>query len=296
MTLEEKQQLEAQLEELRKAADQATQAAGEHPGDEALQKKAEEAEDAFAAKEAELAAVVVDDNPAPTGDDLEEEEGEGDDGEHVDFEEELKRLEGGSEGGTEPPAPTKTERERAETALFHQAQRLKKLGGDPSKVLEKAGGGQEGGEPPSPAPVVPPVPAPDDNTVSRDQFVELEFGKIAKSAAERKVYMYHYTNSINRTGNIATDMENAMLIANKGRIMRSFGELRRANFAKPGEGGGAPGRKQPAQVSVPQVSAQEARVLRQRGFVQQPDGSWKGKRYTLRYDAQKKGFAQTKNS
>jgi len=270
MTQEEKKQLEDKAQALRTTADQAHQAAADAPGDEALQEAADKAEEAAGQAQAEADAATVDPAPKPKVEGEEEE-----DEEDIDFEEELKNLQPPA-----PPAPdSKKELEKAEKSLFFNAQQVKKLGGDPSKVLA--------GEAP-----IAPKPVEGAEFVSREDFVETEFAKIAKSEAERKVLMHHYKYSIQKTGNLAADMENAYILANKGKIQRSFSEIRRGALARPAPGS-PPGRRAPAAQAVPALTADEQNTLKRRGYKQQPDGSWKGKRYIQRF-VQDKGWIQEK--
>lgn len=287
MTKEDFQNLEVKVDELKKAADIAAEALANDPTDTSLQQKADAAEGALADAEAELGSAVVED---------EEPQGEpSEDDEHIDFDEELKKIEGRSPETpvtTPPQAPANPELEKAQKALFHNANRLKALGGDPSAVIA-ALTPAEPVVPPATPPAPTPTPVVPSDNITRDDVVEMEFGRRAKSEAERKVYMHHYKNSIVRTGNLAEDMENAMLIANKGKILRSFSEIKRSNetVPKPPSGSGSPTQAP----RVPKISSADATVLRRRGFKQQADGSWKGKRYTISVDPKTGKMVETQN-
>lgn len=276
MTQEDFKILEDKVATLRQAADEAANALAENPTDATLQAKADEAEQALTDAEAELGSATVDE-------DSEDENSL--DGEHIDFEKELNKINNPTPAAV--PAP-KDELTKAKTALFHNAKRFKELGGDPAEIISGL----------QPEPVVVPVventPAnPDNNNVTKDDMVELEFKRIAKTPAEVAVYMHHYKNSIVKTGKITEDIENAMLIANKGRILRSFSELRRADnvVPRPASNNGAPQNKP----QIKQLSAADATVLRRRGFKLQADGSWVGKKYTLATDPKTGKLVQTRN-
>jgi hypothetical protein len=283
MNKEDFQNLEAHVETLKKSADEAAEALANDPSNADLQQKADAAEAALAEAETELGAAVIDD------------EDENDDDGHINFEEELTKL-NNPQAPVVPTPPANDELTKAQKALFHNTKRFIELGGDPKAILASF---ETPNAPVVPAVVVTPtVPTPaapvvPTNTVTKDDMVELEFGKIAKSDAERKVYMHHYNHSIVKTGDMQADMENAMLIANKGRILRSFSEIRRANFIAPRAptNPGAPLRNP----VIKQVSSADATVLRRRGFVQQSDGSWKGKKYTLAPNPKTGALEQTKN-
>lgn len=279
MTKEEKKQLEDTAIALEAAADTAHNAAAEKPGDDALQEAAQTAEDKATEARTAADAAVVDDEPAPV---VDEEEEKGDD-EDIDFGKELQELEGKT-----PPAPApaaKTPLEKAQTALFHKAEEVKRLGGDPATVL---------GTPPAPA----PAPAKEeekgfvtqDDLNKRDLLAELR--RVSKTDAEYRVLQWHAANSIKLTGDPIKDAENAYFIAHKGKIKRSFDEIRRAADTRTTPAT-PPGRRAPADgAKAPMLSREEATVMTRRGFKLQPDGSWKGKRYTMTYDKVKKGWIE----
>lgn len=283
VTQEEKQRLEDAAKVARETADQAHQAAADADGaDEALNKAADEAE--TAAVEAQKAAdeAVVSTPPGP-----EAEAPTPPDGTDIDFEKELDAL-----SGEQPPAPGKklTELQKAERALFFQTRRVVELGGDPTKVVKPVG------------PAVPPAPAvpPRDEQkfVTQDDLdrrdLSSELRKLAKSDAERKVLEWHAEHSIKLTGDPVKDAENAYLIAHKGRITRSFDEIRRAVYSRPTPST-PPGRK-PALPSAkaPELSLAEKAILQRRGFVMKPDGSWEGKKYRRYFDPKTRRWVEEK--
>lgn len=278
MTQEEKKALEDAAAAARAKADQAHDAAAQADGaDEGLNKAAEDAEDAALDAQAAVDAAVVEEPAAPEAD-APEEPGDGAD---IDFEKELQEL-----GGKGPSAKKSPELEKAERALFFTKKRVKELGGDPDKVAV---------QPVVPAPVAAPAPeGPKPEYITKDDLAETEVAKYARTEAERKVIMHHYRHSIQRSGNVISDIENAYMIAHKGRITRSFEEIRRATFSRP-MGGGAPGRKPPAQPNkAPALSASDMTVMKRRGFVMQPDGSFEAKRYRVRYDKERRAWVTEK--
>ena len=277
MTKEEKQQLEDKAKALRETADQAHQAVADKPEDETLQTAADKAEEAAVKAQEESDAATVDETPAPLIGDEEE-----DDEEDIDFEEELENL-----GGDKPK---KTELEKAERALHFNAEQVRKLGGDPTKILKPKK---------EETPPAPPAPPADARFVTRDDLDKrdllAELRKLARTDAEYQVLVHHSEHSIKLTGNPAKDAESAYLIAHKGKIKRSFDEIRRAGFSRPAPGS-PPGHRPPSKpVAAVQLTSDEQSTLRRRGFKLQADGSWVGKHYTMKYDAVKKGWVQEPN-
>lgn len=281
MTEEEKQKLEESAIGAREAADAAHAAAADAPGDEALQEAADTAEDAALAAQAAVDAAVVTPAEAPKG---EEDEEKGD--EDIDFEKELKKIEG------EPETPGKkapTELEKAERALFFQTQRVVELGGDPDKVIKKPAA--------PPAPAAPAAPATPGEFVTKDDLhkrdLQAQVRSLTRTDAEYKVLMWHTENSIKLTGDPVVDAQNAYMIAHKGRITRSFDEIRRARLSRPMPGA-APGRKPPAAATKsPELSSSDKVAIQRRGFKMQPDGSYESKRYRLAFE-KGKGWIQTR--
>lgn len=277
MTKEEKKQLEDAAKAAREKADQAHEAVAAASDEEAdaLQQAADIAEaEAQAAQEAFDNAVV-----APEGEEDEEEE-------DIDFEKELAAIEN---GGTPPappatpPAKSRSELEKAERALHFNAKRFKELGGDPSKVL---------GAPPAP----PPPPPADSSFATKEDLAEQEAAKYARTDAERKVIMHRYRTGIIKTGNVVEDIQNAYLLAHKGRIVRSFDEIRRGAAVRPMVAT-PPGRKPPAgPAKAPELSRADQGIMKSRGFVKNQDGSWESKRYKMTYDPAKKAFVTVKKS
>lgn len=282
MTKEEKQALEDAAKVARETADAAHAAAAADGADEALNEAAEAAEEA--AQDAQVAAdaavVTPEEEEAPAPDAKANDE-------DIDFEKELEALAPPAKPEEEAPDKQLTPLQRAERALFFNAEEVKKLGGDPSKVVK-------------PAPVAPVIPveqpAPFADNVTKDDLAEIEAGRLSRSDAERKVLMHHYKFSIQRTGNIGADLENAYMIAHKGRITRSFDEIRRASYSRPSPGGG-PGRKQPvAPIKAPELHSSEKAIMARRGFTMKSNGSWESKRYIMNYDTKQKRWVTTKKA
>lgn len=277
MSPEEKAQLEAEIERLQAAADAAHTAAAEKEGaDGALNSAAEAAEEAVLQAKKTLDDALA--NPlAPSDEDGED----SDEGKDIDFEKELERLENDAK-------PPRSELEKAERALHFNAKRFRELGGDPGKVL----GAPPADAAPAPATDKTPKDAPENQYVTIEQYAEQEAAKLAKTDAERKVIMLTYKTKIVRTGNIVDDIQNAYLIAHKGKITRSFDEIRRSANVRPTPGI-TPGRKPATQPPAVTLSAADQQVLRRRGYTPKADGSWESKRYILRYDPRTRQMVST---
>lgn len=169
-------------------------------------------------------------------------------GADIDFKKELEDLE-------KPKA--RTDLEKAQRALHFTAQRVAELGGDPADILPK-----------------PKTEKPDDvETIVERKFAEKEARTLARNDDEFKLIMWHVTNQ-----NLS--VENAWLLANKGRFMRSLSEATRANPQYSKETGG--GRKVETP-DVPTRSPEEQKVLQRRGMAFNPKTkTWQGK-YTEEY-------------
>lgn len=284
VTKEEKQRLVEEAQAKREAADKAHEAAAAEGADDATKDAADVAEEAATKAQADAdAAEVEGEQPA---EEVPVPEGEEEVHKDIDFEEELRALEGGDPAPIRetPPKKELTELEKAEKALHFNAERVKKLGGDPSKIVPNL--------------VPPPTPSMEDekpvthaDLYKRD--VATEFRKVCRTEAEFKVLMWHLEHSIRSSGDALTDAQNAYFIAHKGKITRSFDEIRRAGFSRPMPGA-HPGRKAPITAKVPTMSAADQNVLKRRGFVQKADGSWEGRKYIMRYSAEKKTWISEK--
>lgn len=280
----ERKILEDAAKAARVAADEAHEAAANATEDDdadALQATADDletkAQDAQAAFDAAVAAP----------------EGEEGDEEDIDFEKELAEIEGGGKQPPVTPAPApagepKTELEKAKRALHFNAKRLKELGGDPAEVLGTPI------TPVTPAAPVTPVTPPAENLI--ENLAEMEAAKYARTDAERKVIMHHYRTSIRASGNVVTDIQNAYMIAHKGRIQRSFDEIRRSAGVRPMVATPAGRRPKVESVKTPELSKSEQGIMRQRGFKQNADGTWESKGYIMKYDAKAKGFVTTRKA
>ncbi len=97
-------------------------------------------------------------------------------------------------------------------------------------------------------------------------------------ADEMKVLMWHYNNSIVRSGNIEDDIENAYLLAHKGRLKQTFSEIKRADQNKPKKGAGESSGQKVKTLKVLEIPKDQHEILRRRGFkLNAETGEWEGK-------------------
>lgn len=178
---------------------------------------------------------------------------ESDESENIDYKAELERL----QEGKEKPS----ELEKARRALFHNAERLKELGGDPEEII---------------APKKKPKAdeEPDVHSVVQQEFRKERVRGMVESEDEYKLVMFYIeTNGLSE--------EDAYLLANKGKIKRATDEAKRANvsFGRPGN------TQRVIQDIVPERSPEEQAVLTRRGLSFNPKTkTWQGKYSEEYYD------------
>ena len=187
------------------------------------------------------------------------------DSQDIDFNKELSDLE-----AKQP----KSELEKAKKALFYNAQRLQELGGDPAEVI---GIKKE---------IVADKPEATNDVHSEveKEFIKRDARSLAKTDEEYKVIMWYVDNN-------KVSVEDAYLLAHKGRLMRTISEVQRAKGAIPSLGGGA-GRKVGGDI-IPTHPGEE--VLQRRGYKLDPKSkTWKGKFYEEYYDQATKSWKSRK--
>ena len=195
----------------------------------------------------------------PIAPDPVEEEKEDPKEEDVDHAKELERL--------ETLTPPKSEREKAEKALHFNAERVKELGGDPATVLN----------------FKPETPenANDPTAIIQREFKVRDARMKASSDEEFKHIMWYVDNR-------GLEVDEAHILANKGKIQRSVIEAKRGavNFGRP-EGGG----RKVVSNEVPDRSEEEKRVLQDRGLRFNPKTkTYQGKIYEEYFDAESKSW------
>ena len=179
----------------------------------------------------------AEETPLKSPEDESEEESEEDESEEesedVDHKKTLEELEGKEK-------PNKLE--KAKRALFFTAKGVEELGGDPLEVLglkEKKGDGD------------------DLDTKIEKKFKEQEVKRLARTEDEFKVIMWYVTNQ-----NLS--VEDAHILANKGRLKSFASEVKRSDVIPPK--GGTSSRKARTE-DVPKRADEEVEVLRRRGLV-----------------------------
>jgi len=153
--------------------------------------------------------------------------------------------------------PQRTEKEKAEFTLKSVAERLKDLGGDPTEIIgEKTSESQY---------------------VTKKEFTEAEVRKLARSENEVKAIMAWIDKGLS--------VEDAHLIANKGRVKATFSEMERANV-RTKEATGA-GQKKPAP-KAPKPNDVQLMQWRKANMVYDPaQGMAKGKFTEEYWDGEK---------
>jgi len=159
------------------------------------------------------------------------------DTEHIDYEAELEKVQNEE---AEKKQSQYTELEKAQRALHFNAQRLKELGGDPADVLG----------------VKPQEAKTDDpRSIVKEELDDRD--ALARANGNDGMYklMKHYMGK-------GLSVDDAYVLANKGKILRSVGEAKRGNvqFAH------APNAQRITSEAVPQRSAEEVQLLARRGL------------------------------
>ncbi len=190
--------------------------------------------------------------------------------EDTDFDKELEALENGSEQSP-APKPAKTELEKAVMTGKSIAKRIKSLGGDPTELISD---------------VIDDTPPtkPERTEVDTSQFVtkldlaEQEAQKIAKSPSELKLIMWWVKNK-------GMSVEDAHLLANKGKLKKVFSEVDRTRTTVPANPGGGAGQRPADNSNAPALPDSDRRRLEQSGMVYDPaKKAYVGKKVQHRYD------------
>lgn len=194
----------------------------------------------------------------------------------IDFDAELASLE--NDGAPAPALASvpvgKTpddEARQAEYTLTSTAKRLKELGRDPSAIL---------GTPPAPvAPPISPVPAPVDTSkfVTKLDLARQEADRLSRTPGESKVIMWYVVHK-------GLSVQDAHLLANKGRMKTAISEINRARAPIASPGGAGSGSAPVIDVDEPNMDMLDAATkerLAQSG---------------MKYDSVQKAFVGTKSA
>lgn len=103
--------------------------------------------------------------------------------------------------------------------------------------------------------------------------LEEEVAKITSNKDEQELIKFHYEKSVMKSGfdrnSIASDLQNAYILANKPRLEKTMEELRQKAISKltvkGGEGGGIPAGENPTKLA-PEVEAWIAKTAKARGM------------------------------
>ncbi len=194
---------------------------------------------------------------------------EGDKGGDAEFEKELREL----ESGQQAPKPQRTELEKATFTAKSTLKRIKELGGDPTALL---------GETP---PVEKPIETDTSQFVTKTDLARQEAQKLARSPGEVKLIMWWVENK-------GMSVQDAHYMANKGRILKTVGEITRAKDAVPSNDGGGPGQVTPINKDdAPILPELDRQRLVQSGMTYDPSKkAWIGKKIQQRWDSQSKSW------
>ena len=199
-------------------------------------------------------------NQEENTEDEEKEKSESDSKEDIDFEKEVQELE---------QKPQRTKLEKAVFAREQIDKRIQELGGESWRTKKE--------EP---------------QYITKEDMADDYAHSLAKSESERKIIMWHYKNSIQRTSNIREDIDNAYWLAHKGKIRRTHEELQR--IQQPGRGGGGAGQKLSTS-QTPEMPKSHQFVLKRRGYILNPKtGEWEAKHTKYVYDSSKKEWVSVK--
>jgi hypothetical protein len=206
--------------------------------------------------------VTEETTPKTTDEETTEDSGDStEESQDIDYEKELEALE----------RPTRTELEKAQRALHFNAERLKELGGDPADVLKIK-------------PVAKKEDVPDIDAKFERKFAERDAQALARNEAEFKLIMWYVDNK-----NLSID--EAHLLANKGRILRAADEAKRGNV----QYGQPVNSKKVVVDTTPDRSPEEKAVLQRRGLSFNPKTkTWQGKYSEEYYDKDQRRWVSRK--
>jgi hypothetical protein len=225
--------------------------------------------------------VPAGDSPAKTTTEEKKSPIEGGEGspEDTDFDKDLEALESGDEPAP-APKPKKSELEKAVATGKSIAKRIKALGGDPTEVISDV----EIDEPTKPA----KADVDTSQFITKLDFARQEAQKLARSPSELKVIMWWVENK-------GMSVEDAHLLANKGRIKKIVGEVSRANAAVPSNGAGGAGQRPEDKTDAPTLPDADRRRLEASGMKYDPaKKAYVGKKVQHRYDEKSKNWVTEK--
>ena len=183
----------------------------------------------------------------------------------IDHKKELEKL-------NEKEPQTKSELEKAERSLHFNAERLKELGGDPADVLKLK-------------PEEPQEAQDDPRLIVKQELAKDRLRSMCSSDDEYRHAEWYVDNK-------GLSVDEAYLLANRGKIERSVTEAKRANVAF--SRGSSGGEKKP-QTSVPEMPQDQQQILQRRGYSYNPKTkTWQAKYYEEYYDHTTKSWQSRK--
>ena len=210
---------------------------------------------------------------------LKDKEGAEGDEKDIDYKKELEDLEG---------KKPRSELDKAKFSAKSTLKRIAELGGDVNEVLGDFVQKKK----------VEDDDKEDDKFATKDEFNSLVRNQVIAHARtlvgsedELKLVLWHLDNSIVKTGNTVEDLENAHILANRGKIKRTMQEIARANGAKDGAHGPSGAGQRTLDKKVPDMPQATQNILRQRGFTPNPKtGEWEAKFTKVVYNDEKKSW------
>ena len=210
---------------------------------------------------------------------LKDKEGAEGDEKDIDYKKELEDLEG---------KKPRSELDKAKFSAKSTLKRIAELGGDVNEVLGDF----------VPKKKVEDDDKEEDKFATKDEFNSLVRNQVIAHARtlvgsedELKLVLWHLDNSIVKTGNTVEDLENAHILANRGKIKRTMQEIARANGAKDGSHGPSGAGQRTFDKKMPDMPQATQNILRQRGFTPNPKtGEWEAKFTKVVYNDEKKSW------
>jgi hypothetical protein len=185
----------------------------------------------------------------------------------IDFEAQAKELE-----GKDPKKQQRTPAEEAAFNLKKNADRVKELGGDPAKVLGFEPASDRGSE------------FNNSDFLTKADMARERIRGMAKSDAEARVILWHYQNSIQKSGDIGNDVENAYLLAHKPSLVGKFQSITRAKENIPPRGPEDTAGQKPKVSAAPRLAEDEERRLLTSGYRLVKPGLYEGKFMVVRHN------------
>lgn len=101
-------------------------------------------------------------------------------------------------------------------------------------------------------------------------FIDEKIKSMSDNPSLQKLVRYHYENSIKQTGlsreQIANDLSNALILANRKKIEKRIGEVVKGKESNDTKGGGSTTGQKPGETDLPKLSPMEEKILSRQGL------------------------------